>query len=163
MRKFQLLASLCVALVLAGGGMASAANPVRQQSAPMTSSFDDGADCYCDNCCRGGLFGHHHGCRRGGYEGLDTGFNCGCNGSYKFPVPPLYTYHWPGMWQQVLMTDYHSPWRFPPLKPYADEAVPPAMGIQEGSMLRVRQASASVSVGLQERSSFSRHVESMSR
>jgi hypothetical protein len=52
----------------------------------------------------------------------DAGFyNCDCNGSYKFPVPPLYTYHWPGMYSQQLMTDYHSPWRFPPLKPYVDE------------------------------------------
>jgi hypothetical protein len=48
-------------------------------------------------------------------------FNCGCNGSYKFPVPPLYTYHWPGMYSQELMTDYHYPWRFLPLKPYTDE------------------------------------------
>ena len=47
--------------------------------------------------------------------------NCNCNGSYKFPVPPLYTYHWPGLYSAELMTDYHSPWRFPPLKPYTDE------------------------------------------
>ena len=49
-------------------------------------------------------------------------FNCGCNGSYKFPVPPLYTYMWPGLYSQQLVTDYHSPWRFPPLKPYTNEA-----------------------------------------
>lgn len=47
--------------------------------------------------------------------------NCSCNGSYKFPVPPLYTNHWPGLYSAELMTDYHSPWRFPPLKPYTDE------------------------------------------
>jgi hypothetical protein len=70
-----------------------------------------------------GLFGHK--CKGPRYEGLDAHFNCGCNGSYKFPVPPLYTYHWPGMWQQHLMTDYHSPWRFPPLKPYVDELLAP--------------------------------------
>ena len=29
-------------------------------------------------------------------KGMSASFNCGCNGSYKFPVPPLYTYHWPG-------------------------------------------------------------------
>ena len=48
-------------------------------------------------------------------------FNCGCKGSYTFPVPPLYTYHWPGMYQQHLMTNYASPWRFPPIKAYEDD------------------------------------------
>lgn len=62
------------------------------------------------------------------YDGLDPYFNCGCNGSYKFPVPPLYTYHWPGLYSAQLMTDYHSPWRFPPLKPYVDEVPPVEMG-----------------------------------
>ncbi len=69
-----------------------------------------------------------------GYEGLDRHFNCGCNGSYKFPVPPLYTYHWSGMYSQQLMTDYHSPWRFPPIKPYSDERLlpyPSGEGVQE--------------------------------
>lgn len=50
--------------------------------------------------------------------------NCQCEGTYKHPVPPLYTYHWPGMYSQAAMTDYHSPWRFPPLKPYYDEPSP---------------------------------------
>lgn len=54
----------------------------------------------------------------------DPWYNCSCNGSYKFPVPPLYTYHWPGMYSQELMTNYHSPWRFPPLRPYEDEPSP---------------------------------------
>jgi hypothetical protein len=81
-----------------------------------------------DGCCDDGC-----GCGRGRgrgprYEGLDSHFNCGCNGSYKFPVPPLYTYHWPGMYSAQLMTDYHSPWRFPPLKPYVDEVPPVEMG-----------------------------------
>jgi hypothetical protein len=58
------------------------------------------------------------------YEGKDLYFNCGCNGSYKFPVPPLYTYFWPGLHSQQLMTDYHYPKRFPPLKPYTDEPDP---------------------------------------
>ncbi len=44
-------------------------------------------------------------------------FNCGCSGSYKYPVPPQYTYHWPGMYSQQTMTEYVSPYRFPPLKP----------------------------------------------
>lgn len=43
-------------------------------------------------------------------------FNCSCRGSYKFPVPPLYTYHWPGMYSQQYMTEYNSPWRFPTLE-----------------------------------------------
>ncbi len=28
------------------------------------------------------------------------------------------------MYKQVRMTDYHSPWRFPPLKKYEDEPLP---------------------------------------
>ena len=64
-------------------------------------------------CC--GLF------HRGSARNEGSWSNCSCNGSYKFPVPPLSSYHWPGMYQHQLMTDYHSPWRFPPLKPYTDE------------------------------------------
>ena len=49
-------------------------------------------------------------------------FNCNCRGSYKFPVPPQYTYHWPGMYSQQTMTEYTSPYRFPSLKqPQWDE------------------------------------------
>ncbi|NQT41044.1 MAG: hypothetical protein HQ581_26365 [Planctomycetes bacterium] len=44
-------------------------------------------------------------------------FNCQCRGSYKFPVLPQYTYHWPGMYSQRTMTEYVSPYRFPPLTP----------------------------------------------
>ena len=64
------------------------------------------------------------GCRRvvcNADTGHDAWANCRCNGSYKFPVPPLYTYHWPGMYSQQLMTNYQSPWRFPPITPYKDE------------------------------------------
>lgn len=86
--------------------------------------FQQGQSCDpCGGSC--GLFGHHghHGHHhRATYEGLGPGANCGCNGSYNYPVPPLYTYHWPGLYKQVRMTDYHSPWRFPPIKPYTDEA-----------------------------------------
>ena len=54
-------------------------------------------------------------------------FNCSCRGSYKFPVPPQYTYHWPGMYSQQTMTQYNSPYRFPPLKqPPPEEAGPKA-------------------------------------
>jgi len=50
-------------------------------------------------------------------------FNCGCRGSYKFPVPPQYTYHWPGMYSQPYMTAYSSPWRFPSLRLYQNQLV----------------------------------------
>jgi hypothetical protein len=143
------------------------------------------ADCGCDQACgcqsgggAGGSYGDPcdpgaggcHGlfCRhrnRGPrYEGLEAGFNCGCNGSYKFPVPPLYTYHWPGMWSAQLMTDYHSPWRFPPLKPYVDE-VPVPIGMDSGPYSQLRSASATfeVSAPASEHTSFSRHLEQMSR
>jgi hypothetical protein len=63
-------------------------------------------------------------CALPGFCGMDDWGNCNCNGSYKFPVPPQYTYHWPGMYSQQLMTDYQSPWRYPPLKPYFDEPSP---------------------------------------
>jgi hypothetical protein len=94
--------------------------PMPVQAAPgMPMQGYAGDD--CDNCdpCGNRRCGH---CGHRNYiEGKDLSFNCGCQGSYKFPVPPQYTYHWPGMYSQRLMTDYHSPWRFPPLKPYTDE------------------------------------------
>ncbi len=66
-------------------------------------------------------------CGSGGsiLDGMDPSFNCGCQGSYKYPVRPLYTYFWPGMYSHQLITNYHSPWRFPPLKPYEDEKIFP--------------------------------------
>ena len=68
--------------------------------------------CGCDSrCCR---MGPPH-VRRMAAVGQ---FNCGCRGSYKFPVPPQYTYHWPGLYAQQTMTGYTSPWRFPPLEQY---------------------------------------------
>lgn len=48
--------------------------------------------------------------------------NCNCRGSYKYPVPPQYTYFWPGMYAQRTMTEYISPWRFPPLQPLKRDA-----------------------------------------
>jgi len=70
--------------------------------------------------CNTGFWREHR--RIGGYA-VDHA-NCACNGSYKHPVPPLSTYHWPGMYSHQLMTNYHSPHRFPPLKPYEDELSP---------------------------------------
>lgn len=83
----------------------------------------------CGNCgsqcgACGGRCGKQKGkllCLLRGLQNEENWFNCECNGSYKFPVPPLFTYHWPGLYSQQLMTDYHSPWRFLPIKPYEDE------------------------------------------
>jgi hypothetical protein len=55
-------------------------------------------------------------CRHQAYIASFGYFNCACRGSYKFPVPPQYTYHWPGMYSQQCMTEYTSPYRFPPLE-----------------------------------------------
>jgi hypothetical protein len=95
-------------------------------AAPACAIAGEGAGArdYCDICGDG----YGEGRRGSRFEGLDPYFSCGCNGSYKFPVPPLYTYHWPGLYSAQLMTDYHSPWRFPPLKPYVDEVPPVEMG-----------------------------------
>jgi hypothetical protein len=137
MRKFWISAAACAATLLAGlaayaGGPACAA-PACAAPVPTCGAEPNCAvagvgtgDCCDDGCGNGRGRGPR-------YEGLDPYFNCGCNGSYKFPVPPLYTYHWPGMYQHHLMTDYHSPWRFPPLKPYVDEIPPVEMG-RAGSM-----------------------------
>lgn len=52
--------------------------------------------------------------------GEDSLFNCACKGSYHYPVPPLNTSHWIGLYSQHLPTDYRSLWRFPPIKPYRE-------------------------------------------
>ena len=121
--------------VLAGDGCVAKA-PTCQAAAPSCGCNAGDPGCgRCGHCRHGGdpgacgcggplgcgLFGHKCGCP---IDGLDRFANCGCNGSYNYPVPPLYTYHWPGMYKQVRMTDYHSPWRFPPLKRYEDEPLP---------------------------------------
>ena len=170
MRTFWITAALAATLSLGGFRMVTAAD----------CGCDAGAACGCNAGYGGGGVGGNGGygdpcdpgnggcrgilCRNRGprYDGMQAGFNCGCNGSYKFPVPPLYTYHWPGMWQQNLMTDYHSPWRFPPLKPYTDEVPEGSMGLT--SQRRVQQAAALVETPASTpRSSFSSHVEAMLR
>ena len=45
------------------------------------------------------------------------GGSCACHGSYKFPVPSQYTYHWAGIYSQQTMTQYVSPYRYPGLNP----------------------------------------------
>lgn len=64
----------------------------------------------CAQCCP-----RHQGCLAR-YMSSVGGFNCSCRGSYKFPVPPQYTYHWPGLYSQQLMTSYQSPYRYPALR-----------------------------------------------
>jgi hypothetical protein len=132
--------SLLLATVIATLGLAtqlSAQEPIP----PGEPISDYSMGSYAGGCSScGGRHGlHRHGCRgcglgckqlghhRKNYDGLDRGFNCGCTGSYKFPVPPQYTYFWPGsVYSLDLMTNYHSPWRFPPLKPYTEETLAPA-------------------------------------
>lgn len=78
---------------------------------------DSGSRCGRRNGCGCPLCAIETLCRRCGAKKAAIGaFNCQCRGSYKFPVPPQYTYHWPGMYSQQTMTEYSSPYRFPPLK-----------------------------------------------
>jgi hypothetical protein len=142
--SFTLLASLGLSsLALAGGP---------EDYGGQTMMGGDEC-CECDPCACGGGQGQ----RRNRYA--EAGFNCGCNGSYKYPVPPLYTYHWPGMYSANLMTDYHSPWRFPPLKPYTDEA-PVEVQSSIKSLRRVQPAAAIVEKRVSGgRSSFADQVE----
>ncbi len=90
-----------------------------------------GEDCFVCDDCRGRPVGLQSSCETCvdlsgacGKPGCVTRmaivgqFNCCCSGSYKFPVPPQYTYHWPGMYSAGRMTDYRSPWRFPGLRSY---------------------------------------------
>ena len=147
-------------------GCCAAAPSCGCQAAPACGCLT-GDPCDPGNgCCGiGGLLGRvcgHHRNKGPRYEGLEAGFNCGCNGSYKYPVPPLYTYHWPGMWSAQLMTDYHSPWRFPPLKPYTDE-LPPIVTQSELLAPPVRTASAEFPAAQMQPLSFSQRIEQMSR
>jgi hypothetical protein len=134
MRASFLLAAIVAALAVA----ADAAN-ARAEHAMTDYTLG------CDSGCGCGQRGLHlrrhcggHGCgHRNRYEGLDLGFNCGCQGSYNHPVPPQYTYHWPGsVYKLGLMTDYHSPWRFPPIKPYTDEVLVPQAGSDSEATLQ---------------------------
>lgn len=110
--KFRTLRALLVALCATFSVATMASN---MASADEYQAYDD-----CEACRHHGA--HRHKLHPYKYlEGRDPSYNCGCSGSYKFPVPPQYTYHWPGMYSQSLMTDYHSPWRFPPLRPYVDD------------------------------------------
>lgn len=141
MHRLWTIAALAGAC-LVWGQHVRAAGPARGAPAPSCTDVAGagvgGVGDFCDPCNgRGSRF-----------EGLESHFNCVCNGSYKFPVPPLYTYHWPGMYSAQLMTEYHSPWRFPPLKPYTDEVPPVEMGSHGPSLRSLRTVSASSAIEL---------------
>jgi len=162
MRIILPVATLLVSLSACTATLYAHGDGPAQAPAPYTGDACDPCDPCADGCPRGGLFFHGHKHHKGArFDGLQPGFNCGCNGSYKYPVPPLYTYHWPGMWSAQLMTDYHSPWRFPPLKPYVDEETPPAMGQNSTTARRILPVSATIETRPQ--GTFSRQLEALSR
>jgi len=113
-----------VGLILTAGGVVlgqdAVSVPLDSESA-VVSSMPIAAET-CPECCP------VCGCpERVHKDALIAGFNCGCRGSYKFPVPPRFTYHWPGMYAQQTMTSYWSPYRYPALK------MPPWMHRPEAS------------------------------
>lgn len=121
MQKLIYLAAAFVTL-FAASHFAQAAQPCAQGNCAPTcgNAGAGGQGDYCNGCNPNGCGRCGHCCRHY-IDGQDLSYNCGCQGSYKYPVPPQYTYHWPGMYSQRLMTDYHSPWRYPPIKPYTEE------------------------------------------
>ena len=134
MRK-ALLGMGILAIVGLGAGMLMAQHVATQGAVAPTGDYvqpvqqgggcgcTEAADCGCRRCGRcGDSYGCSSYCRA---EAAQACFNCSCKGSYKFPVPPQYTYHWPGMYSQQTMTEYNSPYRFPPLElPKWDQSKP---------------------------------------
>ena len=158
MRSLPALAALITSFGIAW--TAQAGGPGEPVPAAGYSDFGGYCDA-CDPCGHG--HGRHcghcgHICRRHLWYQQNSVFSCGCRGSYKHPVPPLYTYHWPGMYSAERMTDYVSPWRFPPLKPYTDE-----LGIEVqhagDSPNRIQPASAILENAAAKPASFSDHLE----
>ena len=114
-------AMICTTVTAAGvrGGPSGCDVAVEQPEAVVGCGCSDAIECgsscgRCDSACGGcgcGVCARHRAhIASFGY------FNCSCRGSYKFPVPPQYTYHWPGMYSQKYIAEYSSPYRFPPLK-----------------------------------------------
>ena len=150
---------IATSMALACAFWAVPSHPAAAQSGQPCGCVHDAAG---DPCAGGACGGHRHSKSR--YEGREPGFNCGCNGSYKYPVPPLYTYHWPGMYSAQLMTDYHSPWRFPPLKPYIDEPPPEVMGIRPHALRPIQPAAGLVPASPSARNTqMSQHLEALLR
>ena len=106
MRVF--IAFLCVAVfAVVGESLAQDIGSMSGQMAGDVSPEEGGmGPCVatCGGCRCGSLFGrycHCCGCCENG--------NCACQGSYKYPVPPQYTYFWAGIYGQHPMTAYVSP------------------------------------------------------
>jgi hypothetical protein len=119
----NVVASLAIALIASGAALAGEPHQ-KSRLAGKCSHAQNCGKCG-DGCATGGHGCTDRGCRRCKhhqlYDGQEPWANCGCNGSYNYPVPPLYTYHWRGMASQRLMTNYQSPYRFPAIKPFEDE------------------------------------------
>jgi hypothetical protein len=155
MPKLAVIAALIASLSTVSAALAG--GPGEMIQAPGYGNGEYGGYCdRCNPCGPGGHCGPH--CQRELWYQQNSVFNCGCNGSYKHPVPPLYTYHWPGMYSAERMTDYVSPWRFPPLKPYADE-LQIEVHRTSNSLRRVQQTSAAVETTAPAKTSFSDHLE----
>jgi len=127
MRRFAdtwfVAVSLALIALAARGAFAQEAHEDLQwlpsQEAGHTGCGCGDAGHACGTCGgHAGLLGRHRAGCPAYAEGADPWFNCQCDGSYKFPVPPLFTYHWIGIYSHRLMTDYHSPWRFPAVVPF---------------------------------------------
>jgi hypothetical protein len=91
--------------------------------------------CGCQQCCGQCCGPEAVGC-----------FNCCCRGSYKFPVPPQYTYFWPGIYSQKTMTAGVSPWRYPPLLLMEDAGSANGELSKQQSPARSARASAAAKV-----------------
>lgn len=70
----------------------------------------------CDQCdqCAGAVAGQGcgMGSRRGPLsESFSKYYNCRYHGSYNYPVPPQFTYFWPGIYKQKSIADYQSVYR----------------------------------------------------
>lgn len=118
MKRFRLL-GLFVPLFVVGWIPAANNAVLGQETASAPASSDTAIASSvpmveteaCAECCPAcGRPRHVH------KDAAIAGFNCGCRGSYKFPVPPRFTFHWPGMYAQQTMTGHWSPYFYPSLK-----------------------------------------------
>lgn len=115
-RVFVVLGMMTI--VALSAGLLSAQECLCQQEPAVVG------DCGCNDCTAAPRCSH---CEKyKAYRASFGCFNCACQGSYKYPVPPQSTYFWPGMYSQQAMTAYVSPYRFPPLNLPADMLPPPA-------------------------------------
>lgn len=139
-RRTQIGLAVCLAALV---GMTAWAGEWQKGQIPAGGCNNCGPSVGHSHCGRcGGIRGRRHSghcplCKhRQTFEGQDPWASCGCNGSYKYPVPPLYTYHWRGMFAHDLMTNYHSPWRFPAIKPFNDPGTQSTMRVNEAPNLQ---------------------------